>query len=378
MSKQPLSISMRAIGLMSGTSLDGIDIALIETDGADRVRRICGVTDAYPDEFKARLRVALREAAGMTDRNARPGTLGSVEQELTERHANALLRFMGNLTLQPSSVDLVGFHGQTVLHRPAHGPDPGLTVQLGDGARLSQLTGIDVVYDLRAADVAAGGQGAPLVPVYHRALAAALPQRPVAFVNIGGVANVTWIGRDGHMMAFDTGPGNAMIDDWMASRTGVGCDTDGATAARGKVHDDYVAEYLRHSHFSAPAPKSLDRNAFAVEMVDSLGVEDGAATLTAFAAAAIARAREHMRAEPLLWVVAGGGRRNGTLMSLLAGHVENAVVPAEAVGLDGDSMEAEAWAYLAVRSYRGYPLTYPGTTGVDKPTRGGVLVRAGA
>lgn len=378
MSKQPLSISMRAIGLMSGTSLDGIDIALMETDGADRVRRICGVTDAYPDEFKARLRAALREAAGMTDRNARPGTLGSVEQELTERHANALLRFMGNLALQPSSVDLVGFHGQTVLHRPAHGPDPGLTVQLGDGARLSQLTGVDVVYDLRAADVAAGGQGAPLVPVYHRALAAALPQRPVAFVNIGGVANVTWIGRDGHMVAFDTGPGNAMIDDWMASRTGVGCDTDGATAARGKVHDDYVAEYLRHSHFSAPAPKSLDRNAFAVEMVDSLGVEDGAATLTAFAAAAIARAREHMPAEPLLWVVAGGGRRNRTLMSLLAGHVENAVVPAEAVGLDGNSMEAEAWAYLAVRSYRGYPLTYPGTTGVDKPTRGGVLARAGA
>ncbi len=373
-SKQPLSISMRAIGLMSGTSLDGIDIALMETDGADRVRRICGVTDAYPDEFKERLRGALREAVGIADRSARPGSLGAIEQELTERHAQVLLRFMGNLTLQPSSVDLVGFHGQTVLHRP----DQGLTVQLGDGVLLSKLTGIDVVYDLRAGDVAAGGQGAPLVPVYHRALAAALPQRPVAFVNIGGVANVTWIGADGHMVAFDTGPGNAMIDDWMSLKAGVGCDTDGATAGSGRVHEDYVAEYLRHSHFSAPAPKSLDRNAFPVELVDPLSLEDGAATLTAFTAAAIARAREHMPAEPLLWVVAGGGRRNRTLMSMLAGRVENAVVPAEAVGLDGDSMEAEAWAYLAVRSYRGYPLTYPGTTGVERPTRGGVLVRVGA
>lgn len=372
--KQPLSISMRAIGLMSGTSLDGIDIALMETDGADRVRRICGVTDAYPDDFKARLRGALRDAEGMTDRIARPGSLGAIEQELTERHANALLRFMGNLTLQPSSVDLVGFHGQTVLHRP----DQRVTVQLGDGARLSQMTGIDVVYDMRAADVAAGGQGAPLVPVYHRALAAPLPQRPVAFVNIGGVANVTWIGEDGHMIAFDTGPGNAMIDDWMSLKAGLGCDTDGAMAVRGRVHEDYVAAYLRHSHFSAPAPKSLDRNAFPVEMVDPLSLADGAATLTAFTAAAIARAREHMPGEPLLWVVAGGGRRNRTLMGMLAGRVENAVVPAEAVGLDGDSMEAEAWAYLAVRSYRGYPLTYPGTTGVEKPMRGGVLVRADA
>jgi|LNFM01.1.fsa_nt_gb anhydro-N-acetylmuramic acid kinase len=376
--KQPLSISMRAIGLMSGTSLDGIDIALMETDGADRVRRICGLTDPYPDDFKARLQGALRDAVGLTDRHGRPGSLAAVEQELTQRHATALMRFMGNLTLQPSSVDLVGFHGQTVLHRPSFGPARGLTVQLGNGELLSQLTGIDVVYDLRAGDVAAGGQGAPLVPVYHRALAASLPQRPVAFVNIGGVANVTWIGANGHMVAFDTGPGNAMIDDWMAAKAGLGCDTDGATAARGRVHEDYVSEYLRNSHFAAPAPKSLDRNAFPVELVDPLSIEDGAATLTAFTVAAIARSREHMPAEPLLWVVSGGGRRNKTLMSMLAGLVENAVVPAEAVGLDGDSMEAEAWAYLAVRSYRGYPLTYPGTTGVDKPTRGGVLVRAGA
>jgi anhydro-N-acetylmuramic acid kinase len=370
--KQPVLYPMRAIGLMSGTSLDGIDVALIETDGAERVRRMGGVTVAYPPAFKVRLAQALLQASSIQDRAERPGTLGDVERELTERHAEAVMRFIGNLSLQPSAIDLVGFHGQTVLHRPRQ----RLTVQIGDGALLAGLTGIDVVFDLRAADVAAGGQGAPLVPVYHRALAASLPQRPIAIVNIGGVANVTWIGSDGHLIAFDTGPGNAMIDDWMKLRAGQDHDTDGATAARGRVNESYVVEYLRHSHFPAPPPKSLDRNAFPVDLVGELSLEDGAATLTAFAAAAIARSREHMPAEPQLWLVAGGGRRNRTLMSMLAGLVENAVVPAEAAGLDGDSVEAEAWAYLAVRSYRGYPITFPTTTGVAKPMRGGVLVRS--
>lgn len=377
MSKQPLgaqpsSAPMRAIGLMSGTSMDGIDIALIETDGADRVKRLSGVSAAYPEEFRSKLNQALRDAASIDDRTARPASLASVEQELTERHAEAVLRFMGNLSLQPSAIDLIGFHGQTVLHRPSS----GLTVQLGDGARLAALTGIDVVYDMRAADVAAGGQGAPLVPIYHRALVSELPQRPIAFVNVGGVANVTWINAKGQILAFDTGPGNAIIDDWMRRRTNDGFDLNGALAASGQVREDYVSEYLRHSHFATTPPKSLDRNAFPVELVDPLSAADGAATLTALTATAIARAREHFPAEPLLWIVAGGGRKNRTLMGMLAARVENAVVPAEAVGLDGDSLEAEAWAYLAVRSRRGFPITFPGTTGVSRPMLGGVLASA--
>lgn len=369
MSKPPLTPPMRAIGLMSGTSMDGIDVALLETDGLDRVRRISGVSAPYTDAFRSKLRQALSDGAALTDRLARPGCLQAVEEELTRLHADTVLRFMGNLALQPSAVDLIGFHGQTVLHRPAS----RLTVQLGDGPLLASLTGVSVVHDMRCADVAAGGQGAPLVPAYHRALASNLPQRPLAVVNIGGVANVTWIGPDGHLIAFDTGPGSAMIDDWMRTNAGQPCDLDGATAATGKVQEDYVKEYLRHSHFASPAPKSLDRNAFPIELLNELSVADGAATLTAFTAAAIARAREHMPAEPQLWIVTGGGRRNRTMMSMIAGRVENAVVPAEAVGLDGDTMEAEAWAYLAVRSYRGFPLTWPGTTGVPKPMRGGVI-----
>jgi anhydro-N-acetylmuramic acid kinase len=198
----------------------------------------------------------------------------------------------------------------------------------------------------------------------------------VAFVNIGGVANITWIGADGALIAFDTGPGNAMIDDWVMKRTGAPRDEGGALAARGTVHEDYVSAYLRHDHFAAAAPKSLDRNAFDLSLVDPLSTEDGAATLTAFTASAIARAREHVPEEPHLWIIAGGGRRNRTLMAMLAGYVHSAVVPVEALGFDGDAVEAEAWAYLAVRALDRRPITFPGTTGVRVPLSGGVLSRA--
>jgi anhydro-N-acetylmuramic acid kinase len=308
----------------------------------------------------------------MTDRADRPGCLADVERELTERQAEAALRFIGDRMLQPSAIDVIGFHGQTVLHRPA----AGLTVQLGDGRLLAQATGIDVVYDMRAADVAAGGEGAPLAPAYHRALAARLPQRPCVLLNVGGVANVTWIGANDALIAFDTGPGNAMIDDLMLRATGAPCDADGKLAASGTVDERVVRTYLMHPYFSKPVPKSLDRNAFAPELVDELSAPDAAATLTAFTAEAIVKAREYMPTEPAVWVVCGGGRRNRTLMRMLAARVENAVVPAEAVGLDGDTLEAEAWAYLAVRSLDGLATSWPGTTGVAEPTKGGVLARA--
>ncbi len=265
---------------------------------------------------------------------------------------------------------MVGFHGHTVLHAP----ERRLTVQIGDGAALARQIGLDVVYDLRAADVAAGGQGAPLAPVYHRALAARLPERPVAVVNIGGVANVTWIGRDGTLLAFDTGPGNALIDDWMLRHTGQAMDADGGTAARGKVDEDALgALFMTRLLRPAAAEVARSQRLRLSSRSQHLSVADGAATLTAFTATAIARAREHFPEEPRLWVICGGGRRNRTLMAMLAAHVESAVAPAEAAGFDGDAVEAEAWAYMAVRSLKGLPITFPGTTGVREPLSGGVL-----
>jgi anhydro-N-acetylmuramic acid kinase len=378
---------LRAVGLMSGTSLDGIDVALIETDGEDRVVRGPCATFAYGADLRARLAAAIEDARGLTDRNGRPGCLAAVEHELTERHAAAVEEFLAAQRLAPADIAVVGFHGQTVLHLAGtrshlNTPDtrvltvtPTVTVQIGDGAELARRTGIDVVWDLRAADAAAGGQGAPLVPVYHRAMAARLPERPVAVVNVGGVANVTWIGRNGALIAFDTGPGNALIDDWMLHHTGSAVDAGGATAAGGKLDEAALNALLMHPYFGRLPPKSLDRNAFSADPVRHLSLADGAATLTAFTAAGIARARAHFPEAPALWVVCGGGRRNRTLMAMLAEHVESAVVPAEAAGFDGDAVEAEAWAYLAVRSLRGLPITFPGTTGVPAPMTGGVLAR---
>ena len=394
--KHDLGKLMRAIGLMSGTSMDGIDVALLDTDGEGKVERGPGASYPYPPEMRARIAAAVVAARQIERRDDRAGVLGEVEAELTRLHADAVRTFLAANKVPASAVDVIGFHGQTVLHRartrvalgPGHSEGEHvhrleaseqtrmLTVQLGDGAALAQTTGIDVVHDMRADDCAAGGQGAPLVPAYHRALAIGLRRLPLAFVNVGGVANITYVGGDGRLIAFDTGPGNALIDDLMLKRVGAPHDADGETAARGKVHDDYVAQYLRHSYFATVPPKSLDRNAFAPELVDPLSTEDAAATLAAFTAGAIGAARAFLPGEPAMWIVCGGGRRNRTLMGMIAAHVENAVVPSEAVGLDGDHMEAEAWAYLAVRSLQGRPITFPGTTGAPRPLTGGVLARA--
>jgi anhydro-N-acetylmuramic acid kinase len=360
----------RALGLMSGTSMDGIDVALLATDGNRELQHGPAAAFPYPPEVKLRLRTALSEAKALARREDRPGALGEFERGLTMLNAEAVKRFLAANGIDRATIDLVGYHGQTVLHDPAR----AMTVQLGDGALLARETGLDVVFDMRAADVAAGGQGAPLVPIYHRALAVQLSMLPAAFVNIGGVANVTWIGE--RIIAFDTGPGNALIDDWMLKHTGAAHDADGACAGAGRVDEAALTALLTNGYFGALPPKSLDRNDFSAGPVAGLSLEDGAATLTAFTAASIAKAREHVPIEPRVWVICGGGRKNRTLMSMLAAHVPNAVVPAEALGLNGDFIEAEAWAYLAVRSVLGLPITYPDTTGVARPLTGGVLVKA--
>jgi len=325
---------------------------------------------SYTAEMRRAVADAIAAAKSLSHRGERPGRLADVERDLTALHAEAVSTFLRKHGVAGSSVDVIGFHGQTILHRPKD----QLTIQLGDGQLLADTTRIPVVFDVRAADVEAGGQGAPLVPIYHQALTSRRSERPLAIVNIGGVANVSWIGRDGRLIAFDTGPGNALIDDWMMKQTGASYDDGGTAALRGRVHDDVVHFYFNHPFFAAPPPKSLDRNAFVLDVVDGLSLEDGAATLAAFTAGAIAKAREHMPEEPALWIVAGGGRRNKAIMRMIAERVQNAVVPSETAGLDGDSLEAEAWAYLAVRSLCGLPLTFPGTTGVAMPITGGVYL----
>lgn len=365
----------RAIGLMSGTSMDGVDVALIETDGDASIS--FGPTGhcPYNDADRALLRNALAEAATLEDRNARPGVLAFAERMVTDRHAEAVEALMRDNEIDPASVDIVGFHGQTVLHRPKQ----GLTIQIGDGPALADRLGIDVAYDFRAADMAAGGQGAPIVPVFHRALVRAGGMKgEVALLNIGGVANVTYVVDDEEPIACDTGPGNALIDDLMLQRTGAPIDRHGHMAARGRVNEATLLKMLAHPFFDQPPPKSLDRNAFALEAVAKLSTEHAAATLTAFTASSVLRLFPHLPSQPQLLIVCGGGARNPILVRELVMRLPCKVTTADAVGWSADSMEAQAFAYLAVRVLEGLPITFPTTTGAPHAMTGGVLARATA
>jgi anhydro-N-acetylmuramic acid kinase len=361
---------LKVIGLMSGTSLDGIDAALVETDGEGVARPGPALTVPYDAETRAMLRSALEEAKSVAAGAPVPHAIRDAERRVTEAHADAVHALLKTAGLAPRDVALIGFHGQTILHRPRQ----RWTWQIGDGASLARLTGIDVVNDFRSADVKAGGEGAPLVPLYHAALVreARGLELPIAVVNIGGVANVTYVSGDA-ILAFDTGPGNAPIDDWAHRHTGKPVDEHGALARRGRVHEDVLAKMLDHAFFPRTPPKSLDRLDFGMEAVVGLSPEDGAATLTAFTAASIARAREHFPENPTTWVVCGGGRLNPALMDELRKRMNVRVIPAEDMGWRGDFIEAEAFAYLAVRSVKGLPLSLPSTTGVPQPMTGGKL-----
>ena len=362
-----------AIGLMSGTSLDGVDVALIATDG-ERIGEF-GPAETYPyaEDDRQLFRAAFQEALSLTERDARPGVLAEAETLVTERHAEAVETFLAAHTINPRSVDLVGFHGQTVFHDPAR----ALTVQIGDGAALAERLGIAVMWDFRAADMTAGGQGAPLAPVFHRALAQTAGLKgPVVFLNLGGVANVTYVGPDGELIAFDTGPGNSLLDDWTLQRTGEAFDLDGRLAARGRPSEPLLAEFLRHPYFDAPPPKSLDRNAFALAELSDLTDADGAATLLRFSARSVVRAMEHFPGAARAWYACGGGRRNVEMMRAIAAELgETPLMPLEALGFDGDATEAQAFAFLAVRAAEGKPLSYPKTTGVPRPLTGGRMSR---
>jgi anhydro-N-acetylmuramic acid kinase len=354
--------SLRVIGLMSGTSMDGIDVAVVETDGERIAWTGPARTFPYPPALRARLNRAVRAPERPAEE------LAALETDLTDAHAAAVEAVLPELPAERRRVDLVGFHGHTLFHRP----EQGRTCQLGDGRRLADRLGIDVVFDFRSADVAAGGQGAPLAPIYHQAFAAPLA-KPLAILNLGGVGNLTWIG-DGAPIAFDTGPGNGLIDDWVRARTERAYDDGGRIAAAGRIDEARLAILLGHPYFDQPPPKSLDRLDFTAASVEGLRLADGAATLSAFTAQAVARAKEHLPSAPKRWLVTGGGRHNATLMRMLAETVCVPVEPIEAIGADGDALEAQAFAFLAARTVRGLPVSFPTTTGVAEPLCGGVLV----
>jgi anhydro-N-acetylmuramic acid kinase len=373
--RSPAGGSVLAVGLMSGTSQDGVDVALIDTDGETIGRLGATACRPYAKAERTLLRHATAAAANLTDRTARPDVVARAEKLIDDTHAEAVESFLTANGLQGREVAVIGFHGQTLLHQP----ERRLTLQIGDGGALAARLGIPVVYDFRAADVAAGGQGAPLAPVFHRALVQQVQRTPpVAVLNLGGVANVTYIDGE-QLIACDTGPGNALLDDFLRLRTGQPLDTDGRMAASGIADEMMIERLLQHPFFAVAPPKSLDRNAFrgwVGDTLDGIDIENGAATLTALTAAAVARIVAHLPRVPASWIVAGGGARNPTLMRVLTERLAPArVESAHAVGWSTDSLEAQAFAYLAVRSLRGLPLTFPTTTGAPGPLTGGVLTK---
>jgi len=348
--------------------MDGVDAALVETDGGAVIRPHGFRFRAYAPGLRARLADAMAYARTV-ERPTYTEAVRGVEAELTAAHGEAVEALIAATGVAP---ELVGFHGQTLVHRP----DAGWTWQIGDGPELAARLGLPVVYDLRAADMAAGGQGAPLLPVFHRALAdgAREGDAPVGVLNLGGVGNLTWIGAGlGAWLSFDTGPANALIDDWVRARAGLERDEGGRVAATGRVDERALARLMANAYFAAPPPKSLDRNAFSTAPVAALSFADGAATLTAFTAETVRQALAHVPAPPSRLLVCGGGRHNATLMRAIAARTGVRVEPVEAVGWDGDALEAQAFAYFAVRRMAGRPITFPETTGARAPTVGGVV-----
>ena len=353
-----------AIGVISGTSMDGIDVALIESDGEARLEAGPAATFPYPKPVAQRLR------AVVADLNEAQAPQLELERDVTDAHVAAVEAFLERFSVARERVALVGLHGQTILHRPRF----GLTRQLCDGARAAAALGIDLVSDFRSADVKAGGEGAPLAPIYHAAMAAGL-ERPLMILNWGGVGNVTYLGANGEIIAFDTGPANALIDDFLASRRGLAFDENGMLGRSGRVDSAALATLMSDPYFERPAPKSLDRNHFSAlaACVGNLSDEDGAATLSAFTVESTAAALRLVPQAPARWLVGGGGRRNPNLMRRLSERLQVSVEPVEAIGFDGDSIEAQCFAYLALRSRRALPISFPTTTGVPEAMTGGAF-----
>ncbi len=362
MKKSSENKTYRAIGLMSGTAMDGIDGALIETDGYDYIQRLGFSSCDHDDDLRTQLRAQLNKHNFDTD----------VERKFTLAQLPIIQQLLDQCSLSFNDIDAIGFHGQTTHHDP----DNGITVQMGDGQLLANETGADVVYDFRTNDMKNGGQGAPLIPVYHRALLQnANVELPIAILNLGGVGNVTWVSND-EMVAFDTGPANAMIDDWVGQHTSQKFDKGGEIASRGMADENVLKQFVSLPYFDKSYPKSLDRNDFQNILVEDLPVEDGAATLTEMTVQSVAKGIDLCPSKPNAIYVTGGGRHNDYMMKRFADVMELPIHSVDDLGWNGDAMEAEGFAYMAVRSLLNEPISFPKTTGCAQAVTGGVHARS--
>lgn len=349
---------------MSGTSLDGVDVAIIETDGVDIFGFGASREATFSAADKAILADTIQDALKWRFDGPPPNSFAHAEEVIDQAHVSAI----GDL-----SADIVGYHGQTILHHPPTNETIGQTLQLGRGQVLADKLNLPVAYDFRTDDVAAGGQGAPLAPIYHEALCrySKLSGR-IAVLNIGGVSNVTLI-EDGELKwATDCGPGNGPLDSWISSQTGEGYDHDGAMSFAGSVDHNFINQWLERDFFTRSIPRSADRYDFDVlSDLQDMSLEDGAATLAAFCAQSVAKTLDGVELDKV--VVCGGGRKNPAIMAMLDMHIDAEVISAEKLGWDGDMLEAQAFAYLAVRTLNELPISFPTTTYAPHAMTGGKI-----
>ncbi len=362
---------LTAIGLMSGTSFDGVDSAIIKTNGTKIYSLGETIASSYSDSLRRKIRNLVNKKNSIK-------LLLDVEDELALEHALIVKRLLQKAKMKPSDIDVIGFHGQTIYHNPSQRK----TMQIGNSALLAESTGINVVSDFRRMDIASGGEGAPLVPFFHNALCQKL-SKPVAVLNIGGVANVTYVGSNKELIAFDTGPGCAMIDDWVHDHRRGHYDDEGKIAHEGIPNQEVLDLFMRHKFFKQKPPKSLDRNKFKsfVKKLDGMSIEDGAATLTHLTALSIKNSQKFMPHKPKQWMVCGGGSKNRFLLDILSKQYGFKIINFDNFRvfdnniIDAEFVEAQAFAFMAVRSLCNLPISSPTTTGVFRERSGGAFYR---
>ena len=360
-----------AIGLMSGTSVDGIDASIIQSDGEDKLRVLNNDFTAYDKKIISEIKDLKEKINSKKDIETNKNLILKIEKDITNLHANAVEKILKKTT---TKIDLVGFHGQTIYHNF----NEKISKQLGDGELLSKKINLDIIYNFRENDIRNGGQGAPLTPIYHKLLRKKLNiELPILFINIGGISNLTYISKDEKIISFDSGPGNCLVDEFLQlkSKNKIIYDKDGEIAMRGKCNDIILENYLNNNYFNLQPPKSLDVKDFSLSMIRGLSVDEAVSTLSEFTVRTIVDGLNFFKEKPKKIILMGGGRKNNYFFENISKKSKIKTIDINDLTYDGDFIESQAFAYLGIRSKLKKNISYPETTGVTKPCTGGLMIK---
>ena len=362
--------NLHSIGLMSGTSMDGVDASIIKSDGEQFIEIIENIYLKYDNQLKLELKKVVDSCKTKEDFNKYSKNIKEIEKKITMKHAEACKKIMEKK--QGLKIDVIGFHGQTILHKP----HKGYSIQIGDSNLLLNLTKVSIVSDFRNNDILNGGQGAPLTPLYHKLISLKIKSKfPIAFINIGGITNITYLENKNKIESFDSGPGNFLIDAWVKSRSKLDYDDKGKLAQLGTINENILKDFLSKPYYKEKFPKSLDVKEFNLNNIKKLTLEDGCSTLSMLTVKSICMAINSFKKKPGTIIFSGGGRKNKFIINSIKKILNKSVSLIDEFNFDGDFIESQAFAYLAIRSYLNKFITLPSTTGVKKPCKGGKILK---